>query len=132
MLFKLHVSLFFQRKSDSSYCWSSISGADLRNEDEVRSCFTRLILYVMRYWGTIRFFNAIYNDNSRLSWFLQNFLKYFQCAGDSAQAHGNFPLFCICDKNICRRYCRAVAGWCKNTERRDLVRSSCSVYYHSM
>ncbi|XP_078338379.1 G-protein coupled receptor 157-like [Crassostrea virginica] len=120
----LKFNTYQERKKDSSYIWSSIQGADLRDEDE-RFCFTWLILYVLRFWGTIRFFIAISEGNSG------KILKYFQCAGDGAQALGNFLLFCVCDKNIRRKYRKLVAGWCKNKEQ-NLFGNSSTVNYRSM
>lgn len=113
----LKITTFLERQRNSNYSWGRIEGTDLRDEDE-RFCFTWLILYLLRLWGTIRFFIAISGDESGQEMTnVDNVLKYFHCAGDCAQALGNFLLFCVFDKNIRKRY-REI--FCKYRNERNL------------
>lgn len=63
-----------------------------------------LILYLLRFWGTLSFFIEISNTNSCALQRVDDILKYFHGVGDSAQALGNFILFCMLDKNIRQKY----------------------------
>ncbi|CAC5382258.1 GPR157 [Mytilus coruscus] len=101
---------FFYRKRRSQFLWNQIS-AGLRREDEL-FCFTWLILYCLRIWGTVRFFLDIVkvnNDNAELAFLM------LQSYGDSAQAFWNFILFCVCDETVRSYILGRYSTCCGNT-----------------
>ncbi|XP_062566879.1 G-protein coupled receptor 157-like [Saccostrea cucullata] len=129
----LKINTYIERQKNKSYCWRDVGGETLRNEDE-RFCFTWLILYLLRFWGTIRFFIEISNTKSGKAMDVDNILSYFHCAGDSAQALGNFILFCLLDKNIRRKYREMIVKCCNRQGNYDLLRApfSDSASYQSI
>ncbi|XP_045161541.2 G-protein coupled receptor 157-like [Mercenaria mercenaria] len=74
---------------------------DMRTEDE-NFLYVPLVLYVLRIWGTTRFFLAIFKNhiNSVHLTRAQEVLLVFQSIGDSAQAFFNCVLFCFCDATV--------------------------------
>ncbi|XP_071143094.1 G-protein coupled receptor 157-like [Mytilus edulis] len=98
----LKIRTFFKRRRHNSYLWNQVSNG-LRREDEL-FCFTWLILYCLRFWGTARFFINIIDDGSDpKSLYFENFklaLLFLQSYGDSAQAFWNFILFCVFDNAV--------------------------------
>ncbi|XP_062566881.1 G-protein coupled receptor 157-like [Saccostrea cucullata] len=123
MYMLLKINTYFERQEKRSYCWSDVDGANLRNEDE-RFCFTWLILYLLRFWGTIRFFFAVINKQSDGIIYADTLFMYIQCAGDSAQALGNFILFCLLDKNIRKKYRETIGNFCKMRTRYESLNAS--------
>ncbi|CAC5382255.1 GPR157 [Mytilus coruscus] len=86
---------FLNKKRRRQFLWNQIS-AGLRREDEL-FCFTWLILYCLRMWGTVRFFldiAMVKNHNAELAFLM------LQSYGDSAQAFWNFILFCVFDHSV--------------------------------
>ncbi|XP_061196682.1 G-protein coupled receptor 157-like [Saccostrea echinata] len=118
----LKINTYIERQKDKSYSWRDVGGENLRNEDE-RFCFTWLILYLLRFWGTMRFFIEISKTESDKADAVDDILKYFHCAGDSAQALGNFILFCLLDKNIRGKYHEMIGYCCNRHERNDLLKT---------
>lgn len=93
----------FQRRREPDFHWGIINSGRLRTEDE-NFCMAFAILYLVRIWGTIRFFMSILN--TRYSPGLNqadSILVYFHSYGDSAQAFWNFVLYCLLDKTV-RQY----------------------------
>ncbi|CAG2187480.1 GPR157 [Mytilus edulis] len=86
---------FCNKKRRGKFLWNQISEG-LRREDEL-FCFTWLILYCLRMWGTLRFLLDIAKFNDDTTEFV---LLILQSYGDSAQAFWNFILFCVCDKTV--------------------------------
>ncbi|XP_063408774.1 uncharacterized protein LOC134692253 [Mytilus trossulus] len=76
------------KKRSGQFLWNQIS-AGLRREDEL-FCFTWLILYCLRMWGTLRFFLDIAKFNHGTTEFV---LLILQSYGDSAHAFWNFIYF---------------------------------------
>ena len=89
-----------QRRTNPNYSWNSLAD-DLRHEERFR--LTWLVLYVLRIWGTIRFFIAVANDYSTQAQEVDKVLIYFQSIGDSGQAFCNFLIFCVFDKRVVSR-----------------------------
>lgn len=127
----LKITTFLERQRNSNYSWGRVKGTDLRDEDE-RFCFTWLILYLLRLWGTIRFFFAISGDGSNQKITnADNILKYFHCAGDCAQALGNFLLFCVFDKNIRKKYGEIFCRYRYDRNQNVLLNTSESTNYQT-
>ncbi|XP_062566880.1 G-protein coupled receptor 157-like [Saccostrea cucullata] len=101
----LKITAYIERETNQTYRWSRmvVNPASLRRGDE-RFCYIWLPLYLLRFWGTIRFFFVISNQSSRLLSHDYDFLLYLQCVGDSSHALGNFILFCLLDKEIRGKY----------------------------
>ena len=86
----------------------------LRDEDK-NFLYVWLILYVLRFWGTLRFILSIAIEPSGEESYMEVFL-YLQAIGDPAQAFCNFLLFCVFDKTVrtrmvqkfvcCNKICR--------------------------
>ncbi|XP_062566906.1 G-protein coupled receptor 157-like [Saccostrea cucullata] len=129
----LKINTYIERQKDKNICWSDVVSGNLKNEDE-RFCFMWIILYLLRIWGTTTFFIAISNTESKTAMDVDNILSYFQCAGDSAQARGNFILFCLLDKNIRGKYRKMIGNCCNRQGRYNLMNSSFSgsVSYQSI
>ncbi|KAL3861114.1 hypothetical protein ACJMK2_007183 [Sinanodonta woodiana] len=75
--------------------------SELREEDK-NFMWVWFVLYLLRIWGTIRFFvsfSAIINKSepTRHAHFV---LLNMQGVGDSGQAFWNFVIFCLCDKTV--------------------------------
>ncbi|XP_071146289.1 G-protein coupled receptor 157-like [Mytilus edulis] len=98
----LKIRTFLKRGRHNSYLWNQVSNG-LRREDEL-FCFTWLILYCLRVWGTIRFVIDIIEDGNHIkNAHVEKFkvaLLFLQSYGDSAQAFWNFILFCVCDNTV--------------------------------
>lgn len=78
--------------------------------EDARLCYIRLPLYLLRVWGTVRFFVAI-SYPGHLSDSHNLLLLYLQCVGDSSHALVNFILFCVFDKEIRITYGKACMRW---------------------
>ncbi|XP_061196684.1 G-protein coupled receptor 157-like [Saccostrea echinata] len=131
MYMLLKINTYFERQKNRSYCWSDVDGANLTNEDE-RFCFTWLVLYLLRFWGTIRFFFAVADVQSDEIIFADTLFMYFQCAGDSAQALGNFILFCLLDKNIRKKYLEMIGDFCKTRKKYELLNAESDGYQSTL
>ncbi|KAJ8320455.1 hypothetical protein KUTeg_002042 [Tegillarca granosa] len=104
MTMNLYILLKFftyrRRRREPDFHWGIINSGRLRTEDE-NFCMAFAILYLVRIWGTIRFFMSILN--TRYSPGLNqadSILVYFHSYGDSAQAFWNFVLYCLLDKTL--------------------------------
>ncbi|CAG2253254.1 GPR157 [Mytilus edulis] len=100
---------FLNKKRRRQFLWNQISSG-LRREDEL-FCFTWLVLYCLRIWGTVRFFLDIAKCNSG---HVEIAFLMLQSYGDSAQAFWNFILFCVCDQTV-RSYIMSRYLTCGNT-----------------
>lgn len=108
--------------------------ASFRPED-ARLCYIWLPLYLLRVWGTVRFFVAIsYPGHLSDSHYLP--LLYLQCVGDSSHALVNFILFCVFDKEIRITYGKTCLRWVcahkNNTGESMEVKLTVSVRYQSI
>lgn len=75
---------------------------ELRAEDE-NFVFIWLVLYLLRIWGTVRYFIAIsriHNMSHPVFDDIDKVLVYFQSIGDSGQAFCNCIIFCFLDKTV--------------------------------
>nr|XP_022338965.1 G-protein coupled receptor 157-like isoform X1 [Crassostrea virginica] len=98
LLFKVYLVLQRRRSGHFSF-------PDTIQQEDERFCYTALLLYLLRFWGTTRFFFAIFGGYKKdFIVHADSVLVYFQCIGDSAQAFSDFLLFCVFDKNFRRRF----------------------------
>lgn len=98
------VSLWTQRRQNQRQRFQLEEVEDMRNEDE-NFIYVPLVLYLLRIWGTVRFFMAVAQkrvNNVHIDR-TQAVLLVFQSIGDSGQAFCNCILFCFCDTTV-RRY----------------------------
>lgn len=82
---------------------------DMRAEDE-NYLYVPLVLYLLRLWGTVRFFLALTSrniDSVHLDR-AQTILLAFQGIGDSGQAFCNCILFCFCDRTVRNYLCSVI------------------------
>lgn len=70
----------------------------LRNED-TNFLYVWFLLYVLRFWGTLRFFLFATFNPSEEEWYMEVLLR-LQAFGDPGQAFGNCFLFCVLDKTV--------------------------------
>lgn len=89
------------RRRNPDFEWSRTQQR-LRKEDE-NFCYAWGIVYLLRLWGTLRFFMSFYPRR----YFLQDtyptldsVFMCLQCYGASAQAFWNFILYCVCDETV--------------------------------
>lgn len=109
----MYIRFFFNRKRTIDLTagtrWLLIS---LHSDRKMRDCATSgsVPLYLLRVWGTVRFFVAI-SYPGHLSDSHNLLLLYLQCVGDSSHALVNFILFCVFDKEIRIKYGKACMRW---------------------
>ena len=70
----------------------------LRDEDK-NFLYVWFLLYILRMWGTIRFFLYVFRNPSEKEWYMKGLLR-LQAFGDPGQAFCNFFLFCLLDKTV--------------------------------
>ncbi|KAK3590647.1 hypothetical protein CHS0354_013681 [Potamilus streckersoni] len=68
--------------------------ADFRDQD-THYLYLWLLLWLLRVWGTVRFLLVCSQNDDNVT-----FLIILHSIGDSAQAFGNFVLFCLLDKEV--------------------------------
>lgn len=108
---QLKMKAYAEKKNDRPYRWHEMVAnlSSFRPED-ARLCYIWLPLYLLRVWGTVRFFVAI-SYPGHLSDSHNLLLLYLQCVGDSSHALVNFILFCVFDKEIRITYGKACMRW---------------------
>ncbi|XP_061196683.1 G-protein coupled receptor 157-like [Saccostrea echinata] len=126
----LKITAYIERETKQTYRWSRMvmNPASLRREDE-RFCYIWLPLYLLRFWGTLRFFMVISNSNELQNG--PNYLLYLQCVGDSSHALGNFILFCLLDKEIRGKYMSVCFRRFENQEEQE-ENPTLSAHYQSI
>lgn len=70
----------------------------LRDED-TNFLYVWFLLYLLRVWGTLRFFFYVIKDPPDTDWYMKVLLR-LQALGDPGQAFCNFFLFCLLDKTV--------------------------------
>lgn len=101
---------------------------DMRDEDE-NFLYVPLVLYLLRIWGTSRFFIAVIQkhvNNVHLDR-AQAVLLAFQSIGDSAQAFFNCILFCFCDVTVRTYLCSVLCRRRNTLDRTDDERAPINV-----
>jgi hypothetical protein len=102
LLLILHYCVFIQRRVRYRLIGLREISPRLRDEDE-NFVFVWLILYMLRFWGTLRFLMAVSRRPHPYTYAMfkaDEFLRVPQCIGDSGQAFWNCVLFCFCDKTV--------------------------------
>lgn len=92
VLLKVHLVLHHRRKKFHQIHVS------LRDEDK-NFLYVWFLLYILRMWGTIRFFLYVFRNPSEKEWYMKGLLR-LQAFGDPGQAFCNFFLFCLLDKTV--------------------------------
>lgn len=95
------IAMWSQRRENTRRRFGMQDIDGMRSEDG-NFLYVPLVLYVVRIWGTARFFLAIskHNVNNIHYTRAQNVLLVFQSIGDSSQAFFNCILFCFCDATV--------------------------------
>ena len=91
--------------------------------DDKNYMFVWFVLYVIRIWGTVRFFLMILykNDDSKAA-NARYALLILQSIGDPAQGFCNFVMFCILDKIVRKRLCNVFRNICKRNPNEEMRR----------
>ena len=101
--------------------------ASLRNEDK-NFLYVWFLLYLLRVWGTVRFFLFITLDPAEYALYMDTVmlvLLRLQAVGDPAQALVNCFLFCFLDKTVFQKLKQFICCRRQSTqERRRLLSSS--------
>lgn len=100
------------RRRNPDFEWSRTQQR-LRREDE-NFCYAWGMVYLLRIWGTLRFFMSFYPHRYSLQEAyptLDSVFLCLQCYGASAQAFWNFILYCVCDKTVRQAFLRRRGGY---------------------
>ena len=109
----LHTNnLLFQYQSYKKKTFHAIQ-QNLRDEDK-NFLYIWLVLYIIRFWGTLRFFLYIYVKPTGWESYMEAFL-YLQALGDPAQAFCNFLLLCVFDETVRQQMIRKFQNWRGNS-----------------
>lgn len=92
MLLKFHLVLHYRRER------LHLIHVSLRDEDK-NFLYVWFLLYVLRMWGTLRFFLYVIVNPPDTLWYMKALLR-LQALGDPGQGFCNFFLFCLLDKTV--------------------------------